>query len=316
MTQRLILLVEDSPTQAERIRFLLEEHGWRVETAGNGREGLEKAVANLPDIIISDVVMPEMDGFALCQAVKSRESTKKIPFVLMTGQRTPMDIVRGLEVGADNFIAKPFEDEYLLARVRRIFENLARREKGGLEMEVSVRVAGREIVVNADKEQMIELLFSTSEELSSSNQQLEEARLRLEEQALGLERIVEERTRELLEEQQLKAAVLDSVEAGIVACDAKGMLTLFNRAAIELHGLPPGREPMPAERWADYFGLYLADGTTPMRTQDVPLLRALMAEPVDNVEMVIKQKDGPPRKVLVTGRTMVDHEGQTLGAVV
>jgi PAS domain S-box-containing protein len=314
MKGRLILLVEDSPTQAERTAFLLEEQGWRVETAGSGGEGMEKALSLLPDLIISDVVMPGMDGFAFCQAVKTTASTRKIPFVLLTGQRTPMDIVHGLEKGADNFIAKPFEDEHLVARVRRIFENLAHREKGGLEMEISVRVAGREIVVNADKQQMIELLFSTSEELSESNKQLEEARLRLEEQARDLERMVEERTRELLAEQHLKAAVLDSVEAGIVACDARGTLTLFNRAAVEFHGLP--QEPLPAERWAEHYDLYFADGVTPMGTQDVPLLRALMAEPVDNVEMVIKPKDRPLRKMLVSGRTMVDDQGQTLGAVV
>ena len=314
MKGRVILVVEDSPTQAERLRSVLEEHGMRVETARNGREGMERVLSIRPDLIISDVVMPEMDGFAFCQAVKTTESTKKIPFVLLTGQRTPMDIVRGLEKGADNFIAKPFEDEHLMARVKRIFDNLAHREKGGLEMEVAVRVGGREIVVNADKQQMIELLFSTSEELSESNKQLEEARLRLEEQAHDLERTVEERTRELQGEQHLKAAVLDSVDSGIVACDADGVLTLFNRAAVAFHGLP--QEALPADRWPDHYDLYLADGETPMTPTEVPLLRALQGEVVDNVVMMIKPKGRPLRKVLATGRTMIDAQGRILGAVV
>jgi two-component system cell cycle sensor histidine kinase/response regulator CckA len=214
---RRILVVEDSPTQAGRARLLLEDQGYRVELASNGREGLEKAQSLIPDLIISDVLMPEMDGFALCQAIKSAPGTKRIPFVLLTGQRTPMDIIRGLERGADNFITKPFEDSYLLDRVQRIFENLAHREKGGPEMEVSVRFGGREVVVNADKQQMIELLFSTSEELSESNKQLEAARVQLEEQARSLERTVEERTRELGQAEEKYRTLVEQMPAVVYA---------------------------------------------------------------------------------------------------
>src|SRR3990172_6091329 len=117
--ERRILVVEDSPTQAERVRFLLEGEGYRVEMAANGREGLRCVQSAPPDIIISDVVMPEMDGYAFCRAVKSAEATRRIPFVLLTERNTPADIIQGFERGADNFITKPFEDEHLLARVLR-----------------------------------------------------------------------------------------------------------------------------------------------------------------------------------------------------
>jgi PAS domain S-box-containing protein len=195
--KRRILVAEDSPTQAERVRLVLDAEGYLVDVVRNGREGLERVNAQTPDLIVSDVVMPEMDGFAFCKAVKSAPATRRIPFVLLTAQQSPMDILHGLERGADNFITKPFVDEFLLERIERIFENLDRRKQGGLEMEVSVRVGGREIVVNADKQQMIELLFSTSEELSDSNRHLEEARLALEDQARDLELKVQERTQEL-----------------------------------------------------------------------------------------------------------------------
>jgi len=190
---RRILVVEDSPTQAERLRLVLEDAGYRVDVAANGEDGLKKAAA-APDMVISDVTMPGMNGFSLCQTVKADPRLRSIPFVLLTAHRTPGDILRGLEVGADNFITKPFEDTQLLQRVARIFENRARRRP---DMELTVRVAGREIVVNADKEQMIELLFSTSDELAQSNHSLEEARRQLEEQARQLERMVEKRTQEL-----------------------------------------------------------------------------------------------------------------------
>ena len=217
---RRILVAEDSPTQAERIRYVLEGQGYKVEVVQNGRDGLAAVQARRPDLIVSDVVMPETDGFAFCQAIKSSKATWRIPFVLLTSQQTPMDILRGLERGADNFIAKPFEDEYLLERIRRIFENLERRKQGGLEMEVTVRMGGREIVVNADKQQMIELLFSTSEELSESNKQLEEARLALEEQARGLERTVEERTRELREAEAKYRTLVEHIPAVVYTADA------------------------------------------------------------------------------------------------
>jgi two-component system cell cycle sensor histidine kinase/response regulator CckA len=233
---RRILVAEDSPTQAERIRYVLEGEGYQVEVVRNGRTGLEAVKASRPDLIVSDVVMPEMDGFAFCQAIKSAAATRQIPFVLLTSQQTPMDILHGLELGADNFIPKPFEDTHLLERIRRIVENLERRKKGALEMEVTVRVGGREIVVNTDKQQMIELLFSTSEELSGSNKQLEEARLALEEQARGLERVVEERTQALQQQRAFLRQVVDLNPSFIFAKDRQGRFTLVNRAVAEAYG--------------------------------------------------------------------------------
>jgi signal transduction histidine kinase len=185
--ERRILVVEDSPTQAVRLRLLLEAEGFRVEVAANGREGLERIELERPDLIISDVVMPEMDGYAFCQAVKSNPRTKRIPFVLLTQRNTPEDIVWGLERGADNFITKPFDDDNLLERVRRIFENLALREKGHLEVEVTLRIGNRDIVVSADKQQIVELLFATFDDLCQLNATLQVRERDLEAKARELE---------------------------------------------------------------------------------------------------------------------------------
>lgn len=117
----------------------------------------------------------------------------------------------------------------------------------------------------------------------------------------------------LVREQAFLKAVLENVHDGIVACNAAGILTLFNRATRELHGLP--EQPIPADEWAQYYDLYLPDGS-PMRREDIPLFRALQGEIVRNVEMVIAPKNGNKRTLSASGQALYDTEGNKLGAVV
>jgi len=182
-----VLVVEDSLPSAERIRQVLEDAGYRVDLAADGREGLLRVQSEPPDLIISDLTMPEMDGYAFCQAIKSAELTKRIPFVLLDERNKPEDILWALERGADNFITKPFKDDVILERVRRIFEHLEFRQKGYLEMEVTVRVGGRDICITADKQQVIELLFATFEDLARANDALLKHERELEAKARELE---------------------------------------------------------------------------------------------------------------------------------
>ncbi len=183
MTGQRVLLVEDSPTQAERLRLLLEGEGYQVELARDGRAGLSSVRALPPDLVISDLLMPEMDGYAFCQALKSATDTRKIPFILFTGRQDPRDILEGLLRGADNFIPKSASDEYLLERVRRIFEQLELRRHGRLEVEFVVRIGGRDVTLSADKQQIFELMISGLEETSRVNDRLRESQRLLEERA-------------------------------------------------------------------------------------------------------------------------------------
>ena len=178
-----VLVAEDSPTQAERLRLLLEGEGYAVEVARNGRDGLAQVRAQRPDLVISDVVMPEMDGYALCEAVKGSAETRRIPFILFTECQDPRDILQGLLRGADNFIPKTASDDYLLERVGRIIEQLERRQHGRLEVEFVVRVAGRDVALSADKQQIFELMISALEETSRVNERLRQSQRLLEERA-------------------------------------------------------------------------------------------------------------------------------------
>ena len=186
MTPR-ILVVEDSRTQAEYLRLVLTREGYEVEVALDGREGLAKAGASGADLVISDITMPEMDGFELCRAMKSSDATKRVPVILRTTRSSPADIIKGLASGATNFIPKAYDDEYLLERVRRIFEQLEHRNQEFLEMDVNLTVGGKRITVTADRQQIMELLLSTfdemsrhQEELTRVNRELQEARTEAE----------------------------------------------------------------------------------------------------------------------------------------
>jgi signal transduction histidine kinase len=170
-----ILVADDSRTQRERLRMLLQRADYEVETAADGQEAMARVEQSPPDLIVSDVVMPRMDGFAFCQAVRANAGTRRVPFILVTEWTTPMDIVKGLEAGADNFIPKPYEEDQLLGRIGRIFRQLELRNHGRQDVEVTMQVGGRTLAVTADKQQIIELLFSTFEELGRVNAELQEA---------------------------------------------------------------------------------------------------------------------------------------------
>ncbi len=110
-----------------------------------------------------------------------------------------------------------------------------------------------------------------------------------------LEQRVQQRTAELVEASGFAQALLESLQTGIVACNSQGVLTLFNQATRDFHGLP--QEPLPADQWAQHYNLYRADGVTPLTKEEIPLFRALAGEQVRDVEMVIAPKEGKVRTV-------------------
>jgi DNA-binding response OmpR family regulator len=117
-----ILLVEDDESIAEPLLFGLQNEGFRVLHALDGHQGLEMARAEEPDLVLLDVMLPKMDGFAVCRTLR-RESV--VPIIMLTARGQELDRVMGLEIGADDYIVKPFSFRELLARVRAI---LRRRE--------------------------------------------------------------------------------------------------------------------------------------------------------------------------------------------
>ena len=133
----------------------------------------------------------------------------------------------------------------------------------------------------------------------------------------GVSRDITERkhaAEELTREREFLSALLDSITEGIVACDADERLTLFNRAAREIHGL--AATALGPDEWAVHYDLYRPDGHTPLRREDIPLFRAHQGEKVRDVEMVIAHPGRPSRTLTVNGQAFYDEEGNKLGAVV
>jgi two-component system sensor histidine kinase/response regulator len=175
-----ILIAEDSPTQAEQLRNLLEDQGYRVATAVNGRQALEAARKLQPTLIISDVVMPEMDGYELSRRVKADPSLGNIPIILVTTLSDPNDVIRGLECRADNFILKPYDEDYLLARVKFVLINREVRQTEQGNMGVEVFFNGQKHFITADRLQILNLLLSTYDAAIQRNKELNRSREELQ----------------------------------------------------------------------------------------------------------------------------------------
>ncbi|HEX4083420.1 MAG TPA: response regulator [Chthoniobacteraceae bacterium] len=189
-----ILIVEDSPTQAEMLRLILEDHGYRFSIVRNGREALEAIGLRKPTLVISDIVMPEMDGYELCRHLKESTSTRDIPVILLTSLSDPTDVVRGLESGADSFIFKPYDEQYLLARVAYTLANQHLRASEFPQMGVEIFFAGRKFFITSDRLQILNLLLSTYEAAVQKNRELTTAQDELRHLNEHLETKVAERT--------------------------------------------------------------------------------------------------------------------------
>lgn len=120
MTQKKkILLVDDSKTVLLMHQLLLADRGYEVLTARDGEDAVQRALAERPDIIFMDVLMPYMDGFAACQALRANESTRHIPIIMVTTRGEPHNVQRGFESGCSDYITKPFNANELLNKLER-----------------------------------------------------------------------------------------------------------------------------------------------------------------------------------------------------
>jgi len=117
MSKKKILVIDDEPDFVNLIRVRLEANGYEVIEAYEGEEGLKKAKAENPDVILLDIMMPKNDGYTLMRALKNKETTESIPIIVLTAKPGMRDLL--VMEGVDDYIVKPFEDEELLLRIKK-----------------------------------------------------------------------------------------------------------------------------------------------------------------------------------------------------
>ena len=194
-----ILVVEDSRTQAEQLRYILESYNYRVRVAYNGQLAIDEIMKRRPTLVISDIVMPVMDGYKMCRYIKSNELLRHIPIILVTSLSSIEDVIRSLESQADHFIRKPYEESYLLARIKDILTTQQLRSDNAVNEGIKLHFSGQTYMFKSDQQQILDLLISAFENAVYQTQQLTEKQVEL----TKLNQQLEEKTKELEKAKQL-----------------------------------------------------------------------------------------------------------------
>ncbi len=245
-----ILIVEESLTQAEHLKHILEQHAHPVAVAHNAEAALAAIRARPPQVVISAVLLPVMDGYELCRQIKADAQLKDIPVILLTSLSDPTDIIRGLECGADNFVTKPYDEKLLLSRIEYIVLNRELRGGAGTQTGLEIIFNGQKYSITPERQQMVDLLISTYELAVQKN--LELLRVQQELNALNerLEEKVEARTA------QLQAEVVDrrAVAAALTESEARYRTLGAASAQVMWHTNAAGEIQFGNSLWQDLTG--------------------------------------------------------------
>jgi DNA-binding response OmpR family regulator len=177
-----ILVVDDEPDAVELIAFNLKAAGCEVVTAADGAEALRKAKALLPDLIVLDLMLPEVDGLEVCKILRRDPATAALPIVMLTAKAGEIDRVLGLELGADDYVTKPFSPRELVLRVKNVLQRrtaqpgkVDRIELGDLIIDIPrhlVTISGRNIELTATEFKLLTLLAQRRGRVQSREQLL------------------------------------------------------------------------------------------------------------------------------------------------
>jgi PAS domain S-box-containing protein len=236
--QMSVLVVEDSETQALALRSLLLQEGFQVTRAATGEEALAHLEREHPDLVLSDIVMPGMSGYELCRRIKSDPALSSLPVVLLTSLVDPLDIVRGLECGADNYVTKPYDPEYLCARLRHVRDRRRLRTASKASLGVNVRFLGTSFTITSEREQILDLFISTVEDVVRTNHALHESQRELAVAQARLEEYAHGRTLRAQLSDEKYAALMHQASDAILVLDLSGRILESNERATELFGLP------------------------------------------------------------------------------
>jgi len=193
-----ILIAEDSPTQAAQIKYLLESVHYKVMVTKNGKDAMIWLSKNKPSLVITDIVMPEMNGYELCEKIKSDELTRDIPVILLTSLSSPDEIIEGLSCGADSFITKPYNKENLLSNIKRIFKENITPESKKDKLDIEIIYDGKKRLIRAIPQKVVKLMLNIYEGAICQNNELIRTQDEFKQLNERLEDIVEQRSAKLI----------------------------------------------------------------------------------------------------------------------
>jgi len=232
-----VIVVDDSPTQLEMLKYILENEGFDVTSFNNGPEALLALNKQVPDLIVTDVIMPVMDGYELCRRVKSTPALSGIPVILLTFLSGPEDVIMALQCGASTFVTKPCDAVSLANTINYLFANreLAPRLTGDHELEVLLH--GRKFTLSPGNSQMLNFLISTYETAVEQGHKLAQSHTELQELNDQLEQKIEERTRELIDAKERFKTIFNEAPLGIALIDSQtGHVYEVNRMFAKIAG--------------------------------------------------------------------------------
>jgi len=170
MANETILLIEDEKNIRELVKYNLEQDGFHVLTASKGNAGLETAVKEKPALVVLDLMLPEMSGLEICKILKQNEKTRLIPIIMLTAKGTESDKVIGLELGADDYITKPFSPREFVARIKAVLRRSNEKtpedilRSGTIELDVTkheLRLKGKSVEITAKEFDLLRVLMSS-----------------------------------------------------------------------------------------------------------------------------------------------------------
>ena len=244
-----ILIVDDSPTQLEHLKYILEQHSYSVTAANSGRQALAHIGKHTPTLVITDIVMPEMSGYELCQKIKAEEKTKNIPVILLTSLSSTEDVLEGLACGADIFISKPYSEQYLLTNITNVLVNAKLRKSEYVRLGMEVQFEAEKRFITADQQQMLSMLISTYEAAVNRNKELIQAQDELKIMNDNLEDMVEKRTAMLNAEiternradeaSEFAESLIDTVRESLIALDQNLRVVKVSNSFYEFFRVKP-----------------------------------------------------------------------------
>ncbi|KPA14117.1 multi-sensor hybrid histidine kinase [Candidatus Magnetomorum sp. HK-1] len=224
-----LLIVEDSPTQALKLEILLKENRYLTHVAKNGQQGIDLARSKKPDLIISDVTMPVMDGFEMCRQIKYDDEIQHIPVLLLTDLHNPEDIINGLNANADAYVTKPYKESFLLSKVSFLLSDSYLSEKiknTAVAPPLEIMFSGKKYTITANRNQVLNLLMSTYENSLLQNVDLKNKQMELN---LLNEELKRNNSALTSSEERFRSLIL-TIPDIVYRIDSNGYFTFINNA--------------------------------------------------------------------------------------